>query len=308
MKTTFAPQSFARKAALGVAAVSLIGFGGPAQADLKIVDQITNTGRNGDQTQTVTAYFHGDALRLENDKGAVTLIDAAAGKAYNIDAATKTYNERPLPPRPQGPPPGDGASTLTLSASGATSSIAGASATKYTLSGTAPAGPPPGGGAPGPQGGQGGPGGPGGQDNGQPGPPPNGGGGGGQSATIAGDYWLTADLASAVGSTATLRPYLDIVAGPIGPLGADTLLAKLSSGSLFPLSATVSATSTTPDGQTRTRKATVVAQSVSKDALDASLFSVPSDYTKVNRPIPGVGRPQRPQRAQNEQLPPPPAQ
>ncbi|HEY3330687.1 MAG TPA: hypothetical protein VGK19_11735 [Capsulimonadaceae bacterium] len=278
--------SVSRHFLLAAAAGTLLGFGGPVRADLKVVEQITTPSRNGDVTSTVTAYFKGDSLRLENDKGAVTLIDAAAGKVYNIDAANKAYNERNLPPKPAAAPPDAPASTLKLATSSDTSTVAGAKATKDTLTGTTMVGPPPQ-----RQGGQGGA--PGGNAQGgdQPGPPPGGDAGPGRPnpATIAGEYWVTTDLSKALTSTAALRPYLDLVAGPIGREGIETLYTSLTAAKQFPLSATVNSTVTRPDGQARQIKFTSVAQSVSKDTLDASLFTLPSDYTKVTTRIPGVG-------------------
>ncbi|MDR3709893.1 MAG: hypothetical protein P4L33_16475 [Capsulimonadaceae bacterium] len=311
-----------RNIMLAVAAGSLLGLSGSVRADLKVVEQLTLPSREGGTTQTITAYFHGDNLRLENDKGAVTLIDPAAGKIYNLDSANKVYNERRLPPKRAAASADASASDLKFAAASDAITVAGASATKYSVSGTTTIAAPPG------RGGQGASAGPDGQDaggpagnqqNGQQGGPPQGGppqggpdsaggppqGGpdgqsqsrGTQSVTVSGEYWLSADLGKALTSTSTLRPYLDVIAGPIGRTGADALLAQLTTGNLFPVAANLTATGSTPDGQARTMKFAVQVQSVSTDALDASLFALPSDYTKVRTRIKGVdGRPERTER------------
>jgi len=264
--------------AVALAAIGAMGTAALADATVTSSVSISSTGGPNGARQhsgTVTVYYQGDTLRIESANGPAMVY--TGGKLYRINTADQTYCQMPSPPKHTGMPPHNN-DKFSLTATGQTSSVAGQSATQYTVSGTGPAGPPPR-----PQQSTSTDSGNGGDDAGGPpsGPPP--------SASMTGQIWLSDSVKIDSRAKDALEVALGQALGVRGPLG-HALAAKLLAMGDAPLSANITITMPAmPDGTqpTMTLKSNVT--SVSTSTLDSSLFAIPTGYTQVQAQQGGPG-------------------
>jgi len=259
----------------------------------------------------VTVRFQGKMVRTEVANGAVTLYDGAVNKVYTLLPDKKTYSVMPMK---QAQNPNAAAAlhlpssvsfdtTFNLDKADATQTVAGRSAQKYVLSATfQPERPSGGGGRRGFGGGFGGMGRgrfltsdpsasePGMQDPDDSSSPSGGygrrGGQGRRSMPtfhVDGEVWVVDGALLPAENKNALLPLLAGAVGPVVPV-LKPLCDRLAKLKLAPVSTKLTITVTRP-GSTDTPDPMVITMTVTSVAdgpVDATLFKVPSDYTKVD--------------------------